>query len=386
MLLMGFSRVGVRNELDRLFKNQSQNRYRIQTYTQSAFTQYRQKLQVSSISYLLHKHLEYFEFHATHKKQWHGYRLVAIDGSSLNLPDDPGLNAYFGKSKNQTGTDSTTARISIAYDVMNKLILDAQISSMQTGEHALAKAHVSKLAPVKDILIFDRGYPSLNFAYSLHKQGFKFCFRLSTAWKEAYRLLKNTEDIQWHLPEGKRYWEDRKEVYLKESIEGFRLIRLQLPNDQQVVLLTNLSDTEAFPKELMNELYRLRWSVEECYKRIKQVAQLEYFSGKTPIAIEQDFYSRIIMLNLSAMIETQELQPKLDKPDKSGHRKQTNRTQVMLKLKEFAFDIFWTNNDGSALYKMLQLLHQCFDIVRPERQFKRNKGYRYKRKPLNYKA
>jgi hypothetical protein len=119
----------------------------IQTYTQSAFTQYRQKLQVSSLSFLLHKHLEYSESHAIHKKMWHGYRLVAIDGSSLNLPDEPGLNVYFGKSKNQTGTDSATARISIAYDVMNKLVLDAQISSMQTGEQALAKAHVSKLVP-----------------------------------------------------------------------------------------------------------------------------------------------------------------------------------------------------------------------------------------------
>jgi hypothetical protein len=147
-----------------------------------------------------------------------------------------------------------------------------------------------------------------------------------------------------------------------------------------------LSDREAFPKELINELYRLRWSVEECYKRIKQVAQLEYFSGKTPIAIEQDFYSRIIMLNLSSMIETQELQPQLDKTEGSEHRKQVNRTQVMLKLKEFAFDIFWTTNGESALSKMLLLLHQCHDIIRPDRHFKRNKGYRYKRKPLNYKA
>jgi hypothetical protein len=110
------------------------------------------------------------------------------------------------------------------------------------------------------------------------------------------------------------------------------------------------------------------------------------FSGKTPIAIEQDFYSRIIMLNLSSMIETEELQPQLDKTDGSGHRKQVNRTQVMLKLKEFAFDIFWTSNDGSALSKMLQLLHRCHDIIRPDRHYKRYERFGYKRKPLYYKA
>jgi hypothetical protein len=386
LLLMGFSRVGVRNELDRLLKNLSQNSHRIQTYSQSAFTQYRQKLQVSSLSYLLNKHLEYFESHAIHKKLWHGYRLVAIDGSSLNLPDEPSLSAYFGKSKNHTSTDSTTARVSVAYDVLNKLVLDAQISNMDIGEHTLAKAHISKLSPGKDILIFDRGYPSLNLAYFLHKLGFKFCFRLSSAWKEAYSLLNNADDIQWNQPKGKRYSQDYKEVYLKESIEGFRLLKLRLSNDQQVVLLTNLSDTEAFSKELINDLYRLRWSVEECYKRIKQVAQIEYFSGKTPIAIEQDFYSRIIMLNLSSMIETQEIQPHLDEIDRNGHAKQANRTQIMLKLKEFMFDIFWTKNSKSALSKMLMLLHQCHDIIRPDRHFKRKKGFRYKRIPFNYKA
>ena len=153
-----------------------------------------------------------------------------------------------------------------------------------------------------------------------------------------------------------------------------------------MVLLTNLTDKEAFPLELLNELYRLRWTIEECYKRIKLVAQLEYFSGKTPIAIEQDFYSRIIMLNISAMIETQELEPQLDQVKTSVHRKQANRTQVMLKLKEFAFELMWSTNPEIALRKMLLLLYQCYEIVRPDSHFTRNRAFRFKRKMLKYKA
>src|SRR5690606_12690806 len=109
-------------------------------------------------------------------------------------------------SKNQSGTDSATARISVAYDVMNKLVLDARIDNMQTGEISMAKAHLSQLNPSTDLLVFDRGYPSIDFAHTLHKQGFKFCFRLSTSWKEAYKLLKGSDDMNWTISKGKMYW------------------------------------------------------------------------------------------------------------------------------------------------------------------------------------
>lgn len=386
LLLLGFSRAGVRHELDRLLKKQSFHSTNIQTYSTSAFTQYRQKLHINSLTYLLKKLLEYFRQHALHQKLYHGYRLVAIDGSTLNLPEEELLRTCFGSSKNQSGTDSTTARISVAYDVLNKLVLDAQISHMKTGECTLAKAHLPQLVPGRDLLIFDRGYPSISFAHFLHKQGFKFCFRIGIAWKGAHKLVKKADDVQWKLPKGTRYWEGGKQLSLKEPIEGFRVVKIHLPNGQYVVLLTNLSDKEAFPKELINEIYRLRWGVEEFYKRIKNVAQVEFFSGKTPLSIEQDFFSRIIMLNISAMIETQELQPAIDDAYISGHSRQANRTQIMLKLKEFAYDLFWNSEHDNALNKMLTLLYQCHSIIRTNRHFKRNRGFRYKRKPLNYKA
>src|SRR5690606_23014255 len=153
---------GVRDELDKLFTNIARGKKSIQTYSKSAFTQYRQKLEVASLVYLMNKHLEYFNKNAAHKQLWHGYRLVAIDGSSLNLPEQDCLREQYGVSKNQSGTDSATARISVAYDVMNKLVLDARIDNMQTGEISMAKAHLSQLNPSTDLLVFDRGYPSID--------------------------------------------------------------------------------------------------------------------------------------------------------------------------------------------------------------------------------
>lgn len=392
LTLLGFTRAGVKVELDRFFKFLSQERPQVITYTPSAFSQARKKLHENAFIYLRDLQLAYFNTNALVKRYWNEYRVIAIDGSSLNLPNEPCLTTYFGSNKNQNAQVSTGAKISVAYDVCNHLVLDASIERIDKSEHSIAIAHLNKLNPHTDILVFDRGYPSISLALNLHQQGFKFCFRLSTAWKEAYGLLIGKQDVDWILKKGRRYKiGNGREAYLTEDVNGFRLVRIKLANGHTEVLFTNLSDRSLFTIPSLKELYKMRWSVEECYKRLKQIGQIEYFSGRTVVAIKQDFFARIVMLNMSAMIETQCVQPNLNIKEKLKNRNrkyqlQANKTQIWAKIKDFMYEIFWTINRKHSIHKMLQLMLECYDIVRPNRSFNRNIGYRYKRKPLMYKA
>jgi hypothetical protein len=43
--------------------------------------------------------------------------------------------------------------------------------------------------------------------------------------------------------------------------------------------------------DLFKELYYLRWGIEENYKRLKQWVEIENFSGKSVLSIQQDFYN-----------------------------------------------------------------------------------------------
>lgn len=272
-----------------------------------------------------------------------GHRVIAIDGSSVNLPQKECLINHFGTLKNQSKVESACARISVAYDVCNHLVIDAQIGKTEVGEHEMAKMHLTELSPENDLLLFDRGYPSLAFALDLDSQGFRFCFRLSTAWKEAYELLKYEEDIDWDLKKGRRYKVgNNKECSLPEDKKGFRLVKIVLKSGQMEVLFTNFSDRNLFSLDILKKLYHLRWSVEECYKRIKQIGQIEFFSGYTVKGIEQDFHARIVLLNLAAMIETQQLQLRLDEIKNKRdckHELQVSRTQLNAKLKDFLYAI-----------------------------------------------
>lgn len=392
LTILGFNRAGVKVELDRFFKFVSQEHTKIITYTASAFSQARKKLNENAFVYLRNSHLKYFEENALVKRYWNGYRVVAIDGSSLNLPNEPSLTTYFGSNKNQNDQISTGAKISIAYDVCNHLVLDAAIDRVDKSEHSIAIDHLNKLNPLSDILVFDRGYPSISLALNLHEKGFKFCFRLSSAWKEAYSLLKRKQDVNWFLKKGRRYKiGNGKETYLAEDIKSFRIVKIKLASGHNEVLFTNLSDRNLFTLTSLKDLYKMRWSVEECYKRLKQIGQIEYFSGRTVVAIKQDFYARIVMLNISSMIETQCVQPILNIKEKLKKRKikyqlQANKTQIWAKIKDFMYEIFWSLKPQLSILKMLQFMYECYDIVRPNRNFNRNKGYRYKRKALMYKA
>jgi len=389
--ILGFNKSGVQVEIDRFFKSLCTDKDHIITYTKSAFSKARHKVKADAFITLRHKQLEYFDQHAPVKNKWMGHRVVAIDGSSLTLPQEADLKNYFGTFKSQNKAERTGARISVAYDVCNHLVLDALIDKTESSEHDMAREHLSSLKPLSDLLVFDRGYPSLSFAMELDKQGFQFCFRLSTAWKEAHQLLQDVNDIDWSLKKGRRYkiGDNNKEDYLKEDIQGFRLVKVSLDNGEFEVLFTNLSDRNLYTLKKLKELYHLRWAVEECYKRIKQVGQLEFFSGRTVKAIQQDFHARIVLLNIAAMIEMQQLQPHLNQVRAARgckHKLQVNRTQVSAKLKDFLYDIMYGTDVKKEIIKMMQLLVNAYDIVRDDRHFFRNPAFRYKRKALMYKA
>ncbi len=318
-----------------------------------------------------------------------GYRVVAIDGSTLTLPQQAALTKHFGIFKGPNNSDCTAARTSVAYDVCNHLMLDASINKVACSELDMAKGHLSSLNPLCDLLLFDRGYPSIAFAIELQKKGFHFCFRLATTWKEAYTLLEGTDDTDWIIKKGKRYQIGNKNKgCLCEDLKGFRIVKILLDNGEYEVLLTNLSDRNLYPLDLFKELYHLRWAVEECYKRIKQISQVEFFSGRTLKAIQQDFHARIVLLNMAAMIEMQQLQPYLDlKKSKRSckHKLQVNRVQVSAKLKAFLYDIMYGINIEREINKMLKLLGNAYDIVRDNRHFHRKRSAS-NRKPLNYKG
>jgi hypothetical protein len=111
-------------------------------------------------------------------KLHHGFRIIGVDGSTIALPNmeilkdkkqSENIKEIYGKGKNQKGEYGVTPRISIMYDLENKFVVDGIMSSIHSSEGFMAIEHIDKLlelkknvkATYKDLLIYDRGYPSM---------------------------------------------------------------------------------------------------------------------------------------------------------------------------------------------------------------------------------
>ncbi|WP_400197199.1 transposase [Methanobrevibacter smithii] len=70
------------------------------------------------------------------------------------------------------------------------------------------------------------------------------------------------------------------------------------------MLATNLT-TEEFTTEELKELYNKKWAVETGFDRLKNLIEIEDFSGIRRPIIEQDFYVHIFVYNLAITIKKQ---------------------------------------------------------------------------------
>jgi len=380
--LMRLCRPSIQSELDRFFRALSREPDSFRSVSKSAFSQARKKLRPEAFIQLAHCQLEYFERYAPHRKSWLGHRVVAIDGSTLCLPWSPELEAHFDPSGTHRAYGTLMASVSTAYDACNQLVLDAQMAPYQTAEADMAVAHLEKLR-AGDIVVMDRGYPSFWLFGLLLGRGLHFCVRVSRSWKDARAMIDGDGgDIDWspepriHSPS-----ERHSEHWGEGGAMRMRLVCIELENGERQVLATSLTDRATYTKERIGELYRLRWKAEENYKFLKQVQEVEHFSGKSVVAVRQDFFAKIFMANMASMVGSQLMHNETQ--NRKGYA--LNRVQTMGRIRDAVHDLFHNIRHMGWTAWMERMLARCFEMVRPNRKSKRKKTSTSK-KSMSYRG
>ena len=259
--------------------------------TKQAFSKARQNISPEAFNELCRLFVEKFYSLKKNLNTWNGFNILAIDGTSLQVPDTEECGKYFGLSSNQNKTRTAVATASALYDVLNDIIVDARITKYKTSERYIAKQHIEVLVnriPSKNsIVIFDRGYPSYDMFDHLNDKGLLFLMRVSTSFKLVQSIDSDDSILEYKL---------------KGEIKKVRVLRIKLSEDVTEVLVTNIYDEKITTIEF-KELYFLRWGFESKYKELKSSIKIEEFSGTKPIAIEQDFYTSIYLSMISGLIK-----------------------------------------------------------------------------------
>lgn len=277
---MNFNNGSYQTELDNFFKAINHLEVAERIVYKGALSKARKKLKYEAFVELNNSmNTKYYSNFST--QTWHGFNLVAVDGTTARVPDEHEIVEHFGFWNVTKGYRCPKARASQLFDVLNKITLDAIISPKAEGERELAAYHFLKLMPT-DLVLLDRGYPAFWLFKLILSMDANFCARIScTKWKQIRKFYRSGEDqrIIKIAPPPSSFLKCAELGLDKKPIK-VRLIRVELETGETEILITSLTDTDQYPKNIFSDLYHCRWPIEEDYKTIKHRLQIENFFGK----------------------------------------------------------------------------------------------------------
>jgi hypothetical protein len=223
-----------------------------------------------------------------------GKRLVSIDGSTLDIPDEEENRlTYRAPTTFNDASPFPQIRFVTLAEIGTRVLFGAKMSAYSTGEVTLAHDVIKNLQP--DMLcLADRGF----FGYSL--------------WQEA---RKTGADLLWRvrsdirLPVEKRlsdgsyisllstYRSKRaKEKPVPVRIVEYRVEGVDRADDTVYRLATSLLDPTKAPAEGLANLYRQRWEIETAFDELKTHLRGSRLClrSKTPELVEQEFYGLML--------------------------------------------------------------------------------------------
>jgi hypothetical protein len=262
--------------------------------------------------------------------RWTGYRLRALDGTSICEP----------------GADRTTWRLHVGYDLASGQVDQLELTDIhgaenlqrltyRPGDVALADRYYARPRDLRPVIeagadfIVRTGWNSLRLlqpngepfdlfaalAAQVEQEG-EVQVRVHEGTTEAtlqpliLRLVIRRKDAQQAEAERKRLLKDAKK-------RGKQPDPRSLEAANYVLLLTSLA-VDAFSPADVLALYRFRWQIELAFKRFKSLAGLDQLPAKKPALARAWIYARLIVAIIAEQIAGQLPDSSPCAPDKIG--------------------------------------------------------------------
>jgi len=360
------------------------NGYDENTATASAFVQQRDKILPCFFEFLLH------EFTQTHTapETYCGYRLLAVDGSSLLIPSDPDdADTYCQTRPDRCGYN--LMHLTALFDLRNKLYTDACVQPLNASNENAAFTDMVKRSRIDGgvIVIADRFYESYNNFANVEQKGWNYVIRCKDVLSRSgilsglslpksgefdvsvQRILtrKSTNEVKNSPDIYKRICSKSPFDFLDSKSNlfypiSFRVVRFLIPDGSYQSVITNLSKID-FPPHVLMALYKMRWGIETSFRELKYAVGLTNFHAKKRERIVQEVFARIIMYNFAEIITSHVIISKTD----TKHVYQVNFTVAIHICRHFLRS--WIN---APHFDVEALIRKNTLPVRPERQNKRN--------------
>lgn len=314
-------------------------------------------------------------------QRWRGHRLLGVDSSLLRLPNHPTVAESFAlkEVRNQLGATDTAypeGRVSVLYDLLNRLGLDGRLESSGLGEVPLAAEQLHH-AHRGDVILSDRGFCGYRFLAEHHARGLHCIVRCSrgsfAAAQELFRLHRagRSRVVKLFAPAEQRAALRAAGLPLELTV---RFVSLRLANGDLEVLATSLLEEAAYPTKEFLEVYHWRWGIETYYGMLKGRLELENFSGQTAEAVRQDFHAAVLLCNLESLLTRPAGAVLAGQSAGLEQARQVNRAVAYHALKDQLLELLYRDTPaGTVIVKLQQWFMGSPVAVRTQRKVPRRK-------------
>jgi hypothetical protein len=300
LFMLNSIKKSLQKELTEFFLNFSNEKH----ITNSAYSQSRMKLNHTAFIELNDGIIK--EFYTDNIFDlWKGFRLLAIDGSRIQLPLSLEIIEDFGFAQNQGVIPVPMAQASSCYDLLNNIIINSEIDRYETSEYNLALKHLQKYQYEKDLLIYDRYYDGMWFMFYHILKKKDFIIRMArNSITEVQDFFSSEEESK--IIEITKLHIDSKNQLKKLGFEfnpfKIRLVKVILDNGEIEILATSLVDDKKYPNKEFKWLYGKRWGIETNFDHLKNHLMIEDFTGLSSLSVLQDFYVSMFMANMQQIL------------------------------------------------------------------------------------
>lgn len=354
--------------------------------TASAFVQQRKKIPWI----VLEDAFENFNRRCTDIKTYKGYRILAVDGTTVNMARNPKAESFMQNASNPKGYNQL--HVNPLHDVLNKTYVHCVIQPQPRQDEVGALAFMVWFHDFegKTLVVADRGYESYNmFAYFLERPNVDFLIRVKqerSAMREISKLpmMELDTDVSFTITTTQTNTDkengyilvqtrkDKHKVYSDKTKAGrwdfpspypmkFRVVRISLDTGEYETLATSLP--RSFTPEEIKELYHARWGIETAFRELKYGIGLVNLHGKNDDFVRQEVYAAMMMSNFCSRITNEVM---LRKKPKNAYEYQINRTMAMDLCRKYF------RTPGADSGKLLKEIARYTEPVRPSRRDERN--------------
>lgn len=267
---------------------------RIRTTSRAAISMARQRLGAEPLRRMVERAIEPIAQPGT-RGAWYGrWRLVSIDGTTLDLADTTANEEAFGRPGASRGKSAfPQLRMVSLVENGTHVLFGTQWGRYSDSESALARRSLAHLTGGM-LCLADRGF----FSYPLWKQaaqsGADLLWRMKkNAHLPCDRRLRDGSYLSRIYASAKDRRHDRSGIVVRVieyKLEG-------IPDSEPLYrLITTVLDENQAPAQELAALYHDRWEIENAFDEFKTHlrGRQAVLRSKTPELVEQEFYGFLL--------------------------------------------------------------------------------------------